>query len=113
MRALTAALVAATLVLAPARAAELVMFEQLGCEWCEVWDQEVGSVFAKTDEGRLLALRKVDIDDPRPPDLAHIDKIRYTPTFVVIDRGAEVGRIVGYPGEAFFYGFLGDIINKL
>ena len=113
MKALTAALIAAFFWLAPAAAAELVMFEQAACEWCEAWNREVGTVFAKTEEGRLLRLRRVDIDSPRPADLVHIGEIHYTPTFVVIDGAAELGRIVGYPGEAFFYGFLGDIIKKL
>lgn len=35
-----------------ARAAELVMFETLGCPWCMAWDAEVGIIYHKTAEGR-------------------------------------------------------------
>jgi hypothetical protein len=32
--------------------------------------------------------------------------VRYSPTFVVVMDGREIGRIEGYPGEAFFWGLL-------
>ena len=39
--------------------------------------------------------------------------ILYTPTFVLMDQGAEVGRITGYAGEEFFWGLLGVELKKL
>lgn len=97
----------------PAQAAELVMFEQQGCEWCQIWHSEIGPVYAKTAEGRKAPLRRVDIFDPVPDDLKHIEPGRFTPTFVLLDNGREVGRIRGYPGEDFFWGLLGELIEKL
>ena len=44
-------------------------------------------------------------------DLAGIDPGAFTPTFVVVDQGREIGRIRGYPGDAFFFGLLGRIMN--
>ena len=96
-----------------ARAAELVMFEQEYCEWCEAWHEEIGGIYPKTDEGKLLPLRQVDIDQARPADLTEIRAVRFTPTFVVLDKGREVGRILGYPGEANFYWLLNELIAKL
>jgi hypothetical protein len=32
---------------------------------------------------------------------------------VLIDKGREVGRIRGYPGEEHFWGLLGVLIRKL
>jgi hypothetical protein len=32
---------------------------------------------------------------------------------VLIDRGYEIGRIRGYPGEDHFWGLLGVLMNKL
>jgi len=95
-----------------ARAAELVMFESDACEWCEVWHEELGAVYAKTDEGRQAPLRRLDIDDPRPDDLKVLKTIRYTPTFVLMDAGQEVGRIRGYPGESFFWEHLKLLLIK-
>lgn len=96
-----------------ARAAELVMFESPVCEWCRLWDEEVGIVYGKTLESRQAPLRRVDIDDPRPEDLRPIRPVIYTPTFVLMEDGRETGRITGYPGEANFWSLLGEMIKKL
>lgn len=97
-----------------ARAAELVMFESAICEWCDAWHAEIGPIYPKTAEGKRAPLRTVDIHDPRPRDLGHIEGVRFTPTFVLLDDGdQEVGRINGYPGEDFFWGLLGELIAKL
>ena len=32
---------------------------------------------------------------------------------VLIDKGQEIGRIRGYPGEDYFWGLLGMLIKKL
>ncbi|MHA1152193.1 MAG: thioredoxin family protein [Alphaproteobacteria bacterium] len=96
-----------------AQAAELVMFETLGCPWCMAWDREVGGIYHKTAEGRTAPLRRLDIGDPRPPELAALPDIVYTPTFVLMDGGREVGRIVGYPGENLFWGLLDEMFQRL
>ena len=38
---------------------------------------------------------------------------RFTPVFVLIDNGREIGRIRGYPGEDHFWGLLGTLLAKL
>ena len=101
------------LTFASARAAELVMFEQAGCEWCEAFDREIAPVYGKTVEGLRAPLRRVDIARSVPPDLAFIDVERLTPLFVLVDKGREIGRIRGYPGEDHFWGLLGALIAKL
>lgn len=92
---------------------ELVMFEQDNCYWCEVWFEEIGPIYPKTSEGARAPIRRVDIHDPMPDDLAHIEGSRFTPTFVLIHDGQEVGRIRGYPGEDFFWGLLDQMMQKL
>ncbi len=99
---------------AQADAAELLMFESDDCIWCETWDEEIGPIYPKTAEGKRAPLRRVDIHDTRPQDLRDIQGVRFTPTFVLTDdRGREVGRINGYPGEDFFWGLLAELIAKL
>ncbi len=95
------------------RAAELVMFESEYCEWCERWHEEIGPIYPKTWEGRVAPLRRVDVDEEWPEDLKSIRGIRYTPTFVLMEDGREVGRLVGYPGEDFFWPLLDDLLAKL
>ena len=109
MRLVAGCLLALLISLKPLGAAELVMFESPACEWCEVWDEEVGVVYAKTDEAKTAPLRRMDIDAQRNGPLAKIRPVIYTPTFVVMDGGKEVGRIVGYPGESPFWGCVSRI----
>ena len=96
-----------------ARAAELVMFEQAGCEWCAAFDREIAATYPKTEEGRRAPLRRLNIAQPLPQDLAFIAVERMTPLFVLVDNGREIGRIRGYPGEDSFWGLLGILIKKL
>ncbi|WP_315705716.1 MULTISPECIES: thioredoxin [unclassified Bradyrhizobium] len=93
-------------------ASELVMFERPGCAWCARFNAEIAPIYPKTDEGRALPLRRVDLDKPLPADLAGIDPGAFTPTFVVVDQGREIGRIRGYPGDSFFFGLLGRILTS-
>jgi len=106
------ALVAAALLLsafsfaAPAAAAELVMFRRAGCPYCAAWDRAIGPVYPKTDIGKRLPLRQVDLDRSADGKVALASPVRFTPTFVLVDSGREVGRLEGYPGEDFFWGLL-------
>lgn len=99
--------------LSGARAAELVMFEETGCAWCQAFDREIAPVYPKTEEGRRAPLRRVDISRALPADLAFIQVERLTPLFVLVDHGREIGRIRGYPGDDNFWGLLGALIKKL
>lgn len=104
------------LTVLPARAAiaaELVMVEQAACGWCEKWDEEIGGIYDATPEGRVAPLRRVDIHEPLPPDLGFIKGLVFTPTFVLVDGGREIGRISGYAGQEFFWGLLHGLLEKL
>ncbi len=106
---------AMALGLAPAQAAgklQLVMFDRVGCPWCAKWDSEVGNVYHKTWEGERAPLRRLSMHPPYPSDLSFITGIVYSPTFVLVKDGREIGRIVGYPGEAHFYVQLSQLIEK-
>ena len=103
-----------TLLLAPAAsAAELVMFEQKGCVWCQRFDRDIAPAYGKSTEGKRAPLRRVDISRPNPDDLAFIRRERFTPVFVLVENGKEYGRIRGYPGDTFFWGLLAGLIERL
>ena len=102
-----------TLTTLPARAAELLMFEEKWCHWCEKWNAEIGVIYDKTAEGKRAPLRRVDIHDGMPSDIDLKTRVQYTPTFVLVDGNREVARIEGYPGEDFFWGLLGQMLEKL
>lgn len=95
------------------KAAQLIMLEQDGCHWCEVWNEEVGIAYPKTEEGKLAPLRRVDIHAPLPEDLKGLKKANYTPTFVVWHNGREIDRLRGYPGGHFFWPMLQQMLDKI
>jgi thioredoxin-related protein len=101
------------LAVSSARAAELVMFEQAGCAWCEAFDNEIGIVYGKSDDGLRAPLRRVDIAQALPADLAFIEVERLTPLFVLVDKGREIGRIRGYGGRDMFWTQLYMLMQKL
>ena len=107
-RILAAAVIMASL-LGSARsavAAELVMFRRDGCPYCATWDRVVGPIYPKTEIGKRIPLRRVDLDRSADGKVTLVSPIRFTPTFVLVDLGRELGRIEGYPGEDFFWGLL-------
>jgi thioredoxin-related protein len=95
------------------RAAELLMFEDPGCVWCRRWHAEVGPSYPNSAEGKRAPLRRVHIRDQEMAGVSLADRVNATPTFVVVDEGVEVGRIVGYPGSHFFYPMLDEILERL
>ncbi len=90
----------------------LVMFDEAGCPWCARWDREIGPIYPKTTEGKRAPLRQTDISD-QPRDGSLVARVRFTPTFVLLSEGQEVGRIEGYPGEDFFWMLLGQMLADL
>lgn len=91
-------------------AAELVMFERDGCAWCARWDREVGTIYARTPEGASAPLRRINLDRISVPEEGLKAPVRFTPTFVLLDRGREIARITGYMGEDAFWGLLGKFL---
>lgn len=96
-----------------ARAAELVMFERAGCPWCRNWDREIAPIYPRTPEATRAPLRRVSLDQPLGPEWTLNPPVFYSPTFVVMDDGREIGRITGYSNAESFWGLLSGILRKL
>lgn len=109
------AALAALIAAAPfAKAAELLMFERAGCAWCQRWNAEIGPIYPRTPEGRVAPLRRIDLEGGEPAGLSLAGRVRYTPTFILVDDGGrEIGRITGYLGEDAFWGLASAMIGKL
>ena len=109
------ALLCIVLTVPAARAAEveMLMLEQPGCVWCARFNKEIAPAWPNTEEGKRAPLRRVDITLPWPEDLKAVTPERFTPTFVLMQNGKEIGRIRGYPGDQFFWYLAGELIGKL
>lgn len=99
---------------APLRAADLrlVMVEQPGCVWCKRWNKEIGPIYPKTSEAEKAPLMRQQLRAPLPEGIHFNRPARFTPTFVLIADGDEVGRIEGYPGQDFFWPLLDELLAQ-
>jgi hypothetical protein len=97
----------------PSDAAELFVFRSAHCPSCVAWEREIGHGYGTTDEGRRAPLQHVDIDGGRGSSFADRHAVEVTPTFILIERGHEVGRIEGYSGGRKFWTQLRAIMARL
>lgn len=97
-------------VAAPAET-RLLMAEEPGCYWCAQWNEDIAPIYPKSAEGRAAPLQRYDIFAP-PADVSFDRRVVFTPSFVLVVDGTEVGRIEGYPGEDFFWGLLGKMLKE-
>lgn len=91
----------------------LIMFDDEGCPYCELWKRQIGPIYPKTAESEIAPLMIIDVDDPLPVGITIESAPVYTPTFVLVDNGQEIDRLLGYPGEDFFWFLLNRMISKL
>jgi hypothetical protein len=92
-----------------ARDTALVMVDDRACVYCAKWDRDVSAAYQASEEGRFAPLER---RRKGHPDLTGIANLAYTPTFVLIVRGQEVGRIIGYGGEDHFWGELDRLMVR-
>lgn len=90
----------------------LWMAEEDGCYWCERWNTEIAAIYPKSPEGRAAPLQRYDLYSGSPDGVTFAQAVRFTPTFILTMDGEEVGRIEGYPGEDFFWGLLGVLLER-
>ena len=96
---------------AAAQTLELVLFERPGCVYCARWEREVGTVYPLTEEGKKVPLRRINLADGQP-DLKLEFVVIYSPTFVLMKDGREVGRILGYRDDAMFWGTFSRMVER-
>lgn len=105
----------ASCVLTPlkAQAAELLMVEEPGCVYCALFNREIAPAYPKTSEGRKAPLRRLQLAEAFPEEFSKIKPANVTPTFILVDNGEEIDRLVGYPGDEYFWFLLGQMLEKL
>jgi thioredoxin-related protein len=96
-----------------APAAELVMVDYKACSYCARFNREIAQDYAATEAGRIAPLRKVSPVTKWPEDLAGIKRTRFTPVFILVDKGREIGRFAGYDGPTGFWTRLDAVLQKL
>lgn len=90
--------------------AVLVMIGDPGCPYCARWEREVAPGYVASEDGKLAPLVR---RGRRDPDIAFIERVVFSPTFVMLVRGREVGRIVGYGGADLFWMQLAALMDDV
>jgi thioredoxin-related protein len=89
----------------------LVMVDRADCHYCRKWDREVMAGYIASEEGRRAPLVKRQ-QGHRDLAAAGFGGIGFTPTFILLDRGVEVGRIIGYGGPDHFWGEMSRVMSQ-
>lgn len=105
------AIATASLMAPMAEAADLIMIDRAGCAYCIAWKEQIGPAYPNTDLGRFAPLQIVDIAAGAPDGVTFDRPVVFTPTFILIEEGTEIGRIEGYPGEEFFWFILENLLK--
>ncbi len=88
----------------------LIMVDEPGCSYCRKFDAEIGGSYNRTAQGRFAPLVKVR---RKARELSGFNPVIYTPTFILVRRNEELGRITGYPGAEYFYSELDGLLAKV
>lgn len=90
--------------------AVLVMIGDPGCPYCARWEREVAPGYIASEDGKLAPLIR---RNRGARDIAFIERVVYSPTFVMLVRGREIGRIIGYAGADLFWMQLAGLMEDV
>ena len=90
-------------------ATALVMVEDRGCPYCARFDAETRDAYVNSPEGRLAPLVRRRRGDA---SIAFLERVVYSPTFVLLVGGREIGRAVGYQGSELFWMEIAGLMRK-
>ena len=96
---------------AGAGAVNLIMVEQPGCAYCAAWNDQIGPAYPLTDEGVFAPLLRADLREGPPDGMSYKRRVNFTPTFILVEDGAEIARIEGYPGDNFFWPLFSELLK--
>ena len=93
-------------------AAQLVYVQWDKCGYCLRFNREMAGAYAASAAGRKFPLRWVDVLGGWPADLKHVSRPSYTPVFILVENGREIGRFDGYAGPQTFKRNLQSLLQK-
>jgi len=108
-----AGMLALASLFAPAAvAAELVFVEVKSCIYCMRFNKQVAPTYQASEIGKRIPLRRVNLQQRWPADLSEVDRPPYTPVFILVENGREIGRFNGYVGARQFDTNLKRLLRK-
>ena len=90
--------------LAQAGADRLVMFDSHSCPSCRQFKRQMARKYRRSDLGRALPLKIINVHSRKAMRRyrSKTAPIGFTPTFVLMHKGREAARFVGYDSPSSF-----------
>jgi hypothetical protein len=91
----------------------LLMVEQVGCYVCTAFNRDVAPAYAASAESDFAPLVHVQLRGTLPEGVTLASEPFVTPTFILIGPdGAEIERMIGFPGEDFFWPYINQMFDR-
>jgi hypothetical protein len=94
-----------------AKAAQLIFVDSKSCAYCAKFKREIVSEYNTKGPAAIAPIRRVSALQKWPSDLAGIKQSPFTPAFIVVSKGREIGRFYGYENRAAFYSKLNSLVG--
>ena len=86
------------------------MITDESCIVCQIWENEVGVIYPKTEVSKLFPIERIQYSELTDEFKVEVPNIFGTPTFVFLLDGSEIGRIEGYTDPEMFWWLVDDIL---
>ena len=91
---------------------ELIVFEHPDCQFCRVFRRDVLPRYQEAPTANRAPIRFIDIERTETASLRLRGGIHVVPTFVLMEDGREVDRIVGYWAPENFFKMLSYMLAR-
>lgn len=91
---------------------ELLVFEHRDCVYCRVFRADTLPRYRESEHEGKVPIRFISIENTDTSALKLNGSIQMVPTFVLMQDGAEVGRIAGYWAPDNFFKMLSNLMLR-
>jgi len=91
---------------------ELIVFETQECLYCQLFRRDVLPRVLRSSKTRSILVTFVDLNRGNRRNTQLQRPLVVVPTFVLIRRGREVGRITGYTGLQNFFLLMDEMLRQ-
>ena len=91
---------------------KLLMITADYCIYCQIWEEEIGKIYPKTDISKSFPLERIELDENLISNDSDNYETKITPTFVFFKENEEIGRIIGYSSAEMFWWQVDEILDR-
>lgn len=91
---------------------ELIVFEVKNCIYCALFRRDVLPKYQRSMRARSVPIRFIDARHAAALNFQLAEPLKTVPTFVLMRRGREAGRVAGYTGPEPFFHFVRQMVRQ-